>query len=140
VFDNGINHIPMNSGFKGETRILHSDESGFQRLLEGRISLCRYIGHPLSVFAHRNRRVIPTYERIYSIMNKSTPVRTKIERGLAAGGSNNFFSQTSIPGAQMNAPADFVLPHVKVLGPTVAYREAGNREAPVALFLHGNPR
>jgi hypothetical protein len=59
VFDNDINHIPMNSGFKGETRILHSDESGFQRLLEGRISLCRFIGHPLSVFADRNRRVIP---------------------------------------------------------------------------------
>jgi hypothetical protein len=28
VFDNDINHIPMNSEFKCETRILHSDESG----------------------------------------------------------------------------------------------------------------
>jgi len=37
VFDNDINHIPMNSGFNGETRILHSDESGFQRSLEGTI-------------------------------------------------------------------------------------------------------
>jgi len=31
----------MNSGFKGETRILHSDESRFQSLREGRFSLCR---------------------------------------------------------------------------------------------------
>jgi haloalkane dehalogenase len=73
-------------------------------------------------------------------MNKSTLVRTKIERGSAAlGRFNNFVSQTSIPGAQMNAPADVVLPQVKVLGSTMAYRKAGNREAPVALFLHGNP-
>jgi haloalkane dehalogenase len=34
---------------------------------------------------------------------------------------------------------DIFLPHVNVLGFTMAYREAGDREAPVALFLHGNP-
>jgi hypothetical protein len=28
---------------------------------------------------------------------------------------------------------------VNVLGSTMAYREAGNPDAPVALFLHGNP-
>src|SRR2546425_13320896 len=39
----------------------------------------------------------------------------------------------------MNVPSDVVLPQVKVLGSTMAYREAGNREAPTLLFLHGNP-
>jgi haloalkane dehalogenase len=39
----------------------------------------------------------------------------------------------------MTSLADVVLPQVNVLGSTMAYREAGNREAPVALFLHGNP-
>jgi haloalkane dehalogenase len=34
---------------------------------------------------------------------------------------------------------DVALPQVNVLGSTIAYREAGDREAPVALFLHGNP-
>jgi haloalkane dehalogenase len=34
---------------------------------------------------------------------------------------------------------DVVLPQVNVLGSTMAYREAGSPEAPVALFLHGNP-
>jgi haloalkane dehalogenase len=34
---------------------------------------------------------------------------------------------------------DVVLPKLNVLGTTMAYREAGNAEAPVALFLHGNP-
>src|SRR6266403_1076203 len=34
---------------------------------------------------------------------------------------------------------DVVLPQVNVLGSTMAYRETGNPEAPVALFLHGNP-
>jgi haloalkane dehalogenase len=34
---------------------------------------------------------------------------------------------------------DVALPEVNVLGSTIAYREAGDREAPVALFLHGNP-
>src|SRR5713101_3518899 len=34
---------------------------------------------------------------------------------------------------------DVVLPQVNVLGSTMAYREAGECEAPVALFLHGNP-
>ena len=34
---------------------------------------------------------------------------------------------------------DVALPKVNVLGTTMAYREAGNAEAPVALFLHGNP-
>jgi len=39
----------------------------------------------------------------------------------------------------MPVPYDAVLPHVSVLGSTMAYREAGNPDAPVALFLHGNP-
>jgi haloalkane dehalogenase len=34
---------------------------------------------------------------------------------------------------------DVTLPKVNVLGSTMAYREVGNPEAPVALFLHGNP-
>ncbi len=39
----------------------------------------------------------------------------------------------------MTLTADVQLPHLDVLDSTIAYREAGNREAPVALFLHGNP-
>ncbi len=39
----------------------------------------------------------------------------------------------------MKVPYDVVLPQVNVLGSTMAYREMGNPEAPVALFLHGNP-
>ena len=39
----------------------------------------------------------------------------------------------------MTVPLDITLPHLSVLGSTMAYREAGNAEAPVALFLHGNP-
>ncbi len=39
----------------------------------------------------------------------------------------------------MKVPYDVVLPQVNVLGSTMAYREAGNAQAPVALFLHGNP-
>jgi haloalkane dehalogenase len=35
--------------------------------------------------------------------------------------------------------ADAILPQWPVLGSTMAYREAGNRDAPVALLLHGNP-
>ncbi len=34
---------------------------------------------------------------------------------------------------------DVVLPQMNVLGSTMAYREGGNPQAPVALFLHGNP-
>jgi haloalkane dehalogenase len=34
---------------------------------------------------------------------------------------------------------DIALPQINVLNSTMAYREAGDREAPVALFLHGNP-
>jgi len=34
---------------------------------------------------------------------------------------------------------DVALPQVNILESTMAYREAGDREAPVALFLHGNP-
>src|SRR5260370_14449485 len=41
--------------------------------------------------------------------------------------------------AEMKVPYDVVLPQVNVLGSTIAYREAGNPDAPVALFLHGNP-
>jgi len=39
----------------------------------------------------------------------------------------------------MTVRSDVVLPQVNVLGSTMAYREAGNLEAPAALFLHGNP-
>jgi haloalkane dehalogenase len=39
----------------------------------------------------------------------------------------------------MKVPHDVVLPKVNVLGSTMAYREAGDRQAPIALFLHGNP-
>jgi haloalkane dehalogenase len=39
----------------------------------------------------------------------------------------------------MTVIADVALPQVRVLGSTMAYREAGDPEGPVALFLHGNP-
>ena len=39
----------------------------------------------------------------------------------------------------MTVPSDVVLPRINVLDSTMAYREAGDRQAPVALFLHGNP-
>jgi len=39
----------------------------------------------------------------------------------------------------MTVLTDVVLPQVHVLGSTMAYREAGESEEPVALFLHGNP-
>ncbi len=39
----------------------------------------------------------------------------------------------------MTVLSDVALPHVNVVDSTMAYREAGDREAPVALFLHGNP-
>jgi haloalkane dehalogenase len=39
----------------------------------------------------------------------------------------------------VKVPYDVVLPQVNVLGSTMAYREAGNPDGPVALFLHGNP-
>src|SRR6516162_8170630 len=35
--------------------------------------------------------------------------------------------------------ADITLPQRSVLNSTMAYREAGRGDAPVALFLHGNP-
>jgi haloalkane dehalogenase len=39
----------------------------------------------------------------------------------------------------MNVVTDIALPQINVLGSTMAYREAGDSNAPVALFLHGNP-
>src|SRR5437899_1649921 len=73
-------------------------------------------------------------------MSKSTLLRTKIERLPSRPRS---LQQTRLPNSvqsqQINVPADAVLPQVKVLGSTMAYREAGNPEAPVVLFLHGNP-
>jgi haloalkane dehalogenase len=39
----------------------------------------------------------------------------------------------------MTVLSDVSLPQMNVLGSTMAYREAGDREAPVTLFLHGNP-
>jgi hypothetical protein len=35
--------------------------------------------------------------------------------------------------------SEIALPKINVLGSTMAYREAGDHEAPVAVFLHGNP-
>jgi haloalkane dehalogenase len=34
---------------------------------------------------------------------------------------------------------DVALPEIHVLGSTMAYREAGSRQSPTVLFLHGNP-
>ncbi|TDV35701.1 haloalkane dehalogenase [Paraburkholderia caballeronis] len=39
----------------------------------------------------------------------------------------------------MTVPFDVVLPRLEVLGSAMAYREAGDPDAPVVLFLHGNP-
>lgn len=39
----------------------------------------------------------------------------------------------------MTVISDVALPKLDVLDSTMAYREAGDSEAPVALFLHGNP-
>jgi haloalkane dehalogenase len=39
----------------------------------------------------------------------------------------------------MTTLPDIALPQIKVLNSTMAYREAGDSEGPVALFLHGNP-
>jgi haloalkane dehalogenase len=39
----------------------------------------------------------------------------------------------------MTIHSDIALPQINVLNSTMAYREAGDSEAPVALFLHGNP-
>ena len=39
----------------------------------------------------------------------------------------------------MTVLTDVMLPHLEVLDSTIAYREAGDPEAPVVLFLHGNP-
>jgi haloalkane dehalogenase len=39
----------------------------------------------------------------------------------------------------MSALADVSLSKVEVLGSSIAYREAGTADAPVVLFLHGNP-
>lgn len=39
----------------------------------------------------------------------------------------------------MTVVTDIALPQINVLGSTMAYREAGDSNAPVALFLHGNP-
>lgn len=39
----------------------------------------------------------------------------------------------------MTEPADITLRHLDVLESTMAYRETGDGNAPVALFLHGNP-
>ena len=39
----------------------------------------------------------------------------------------------------MTTLSDIALPHVAVLDSTMAYREAGDSNAPVAIFLHGNP-
>src|SRR5262245_30375373 len=48
----------------------------------------------------------------------------------------NYFPNR-IQGTQMTT--DIALTQINVMDSTMAYREAGDREAPVALFLHGNP-
>lgn len=39
----------------------------------------------------------------------------------------------------ITSPTDVLLPRISVLGEQMAYRAAGETDAPVALFLHGNP-
>jgi len=39
----------------------------------------------------------------------------------------------------MTTFTDIALPTIRVLDSTIAFRQAGDRDAPVALFLHGNP-
>jgi haloalkane dehalogenase len=39
----------------------------------------------------------------------------------------------------MTVLADLALSQVEVLGSTISYREAGDPDAPIVLFLHGNP-
>jgi pimeloyl-ACP methyl ester carboxylesterase len=41
--------------------------------------------------------------------------------------------------SSMTIPFDITLPQVNVLDSTMAYREAGDPQAPMVLFLHGNP-
>src|SRR5215813_11570281 len=75
-------------------------------------------------------------------MSKSMLVRTKVEPGATALGHFNHFVPNPVQGGPINVLHDVVLPQLKVMGSTMAYREAGNRgnrAAPVALFLHGNP-
>src|SRR6266508_4597142 len=51
----------------------------------------------------------------------------------------NHHVSNSTHGGIMTAHADTTLPQRTVLGSTMAYREEGSRDAPIALFLHGNP-
>src|SRR5246500_1158299 len=39
----------------------------------------------------------------------------------------------------MTVLTDIMLPQLEILDSSIAYREAGDRQAPVVLFLHGNP-
>lgn len=39
----------------------------------------------------------------------------------------------------MTTESEITLHELPVLGSTMAYRQAGDGQAPVALFLHGNP-
>jgi haloalkane dehalogenase len=39
----------------------------------------------------------------------------------------------------MSQHSDIDIPHISLQGTTMAYRQAGEEGAPVALFLHGNP-
>ena len=39
----------------------------------------------------------------------------------------------------MTVLTDVALPKLDVLDSTIGYREAGDRQAPIVLFLHGNP-
>jgi haloalkane dehalogenase len=66
-------------------------------------------------------------------------VRTKIKPGSTALRHFNNLVPDRVQVGSINVLPDVELPQLKVMGSTMAYREAGNRGAPVALFLHGNP-
>src|SRR5258708_16921079 len=64
---------------------------------------------------------------------------TRLHRKSNNAATRTSFSKLYLRRAKMKVPYDVELPQVNVLGSTMAYRQAGNPDAPVALFLHGNP-
>src|SRR5258708_38945174 len=64
---------------------------------------------------------------------------TRLHRKSNNAASRTSFSKLYSRRAKMKVPYDVELPQVSELGSTMAYRQAGNPDAPVALFLHGNP-
>jgi hypothetical protein len=61
----------------------------------------------------------------------------KVECGAAALQKNHFLNR--FQRDEMSVLSDVALPTMDVPGSTMAYREAGDRGAPVAFFPHGNP-